>query len=139
MNHGAAGRLADIANIEDIHYRYGLYDDLAKAAKDYFSPGILPSFLKTEEQKADKRAMDHVLDTGGNAIFSESPLERQMGTDFVELLNGLPKETRDTWNNNNTINTLANANGMEQLLAGLQELIRITEDNGKVNVTVEGY
>jgi hypothetical protein len=113
------------------------FDQFDSALKGYFSPGILPNFLKSSTQKADSDAYEKLRNTAGRAIYSGDSEQVLQSQQFTELLSSLPQSTRNEWNTNNTLNALSDSNGIGQLLSALMELIEATKDNGRINLTVE--
>jgi hypothetical protein len=110
------------------------YGDYQSTLKDYFSPGGL---FKSSAEKADSSAMEDVKRKVGNAFYSDDAREREQPGEFASLLKSLPLGTRNEWNTSNTLNTLADSNGIGQLLSALRELIEVTKENRKINLTVE--
>ena len=109
--------------------------------EDYFSPGIF-----SRAQRDDRTAMNSILDTLITAQTSGVPQHISQATEFMGILNGLDRRTRNEWNTNNTLNSFAGISDISQLLNALNRLIGIGEDhleatreNGKINVVVEDY
>jgi hypothetical protein len=117
------------------------YGDFQSTLGSYFSLGKWWNPFKSSAEKADASAMENIRRTVGNAFYSEDAGEREQAHTFANILKNISPDIRNEWNTNNTINSLANSNGIEQLLSALQkltektdELLQATKENGQVNV-----
>ncbi|MDR1837632.1 MAG: hypothetical protein LBQ89_08245 [Treponema sp.] len=111
------------------------YERLDTVTRDFFSEG-LPLF-RNNDQRADHAARNSIQNVLRTAIYSEDNNQLAMAKLVFDLLGNQSKNTQNAWNENNNINLLSNAKGIEQLLTALQRLIELTEKNGDVNLTFE--
>jgi len=57
----------------------------------------------------------------------------------MDIFRSIPKETREQMNSDNSINSLANAGGIEHMISLLEKLIDVTREDRKVNITLNEY
>jgi hypothetical protein len=74
--------------------------------------------------------MNDINNTITGAIYSGDTDQIRQAKEVIDQFSRLDRETRDSWNVNNTVNTLADSNGIDQLNAALNSLIVIEERNG---------
>jgi hypothetical protein len=71
-----------------------------------------------------------------NAISSNDETQIQQATTVMDIFDRAPRDIRDEWDRNNTLNSaLADSRGIGDLLSALQKLITVTEQNGQVHYT----
>ena len=108
------------------------FERMDSATRDYFSGG-----------REDRIARGQIHDTLRTAIYSEDNDQLAMARQAFDLLESIPRNTRQEWDSSNIINSLAVASGIEHLLSLLRELIDATRatrdaviDFSEVNITV---
>ena len=70
------------------------------------------------------------------AIGSGNETQIRQATTVMDIFDRAPRDIREEWDRNNTLNTaLADSRGIGDLLAALQRLINVTEQNGQVHYT----
>jgi hypothetical protein len=93
------------------------FERMDAATRDYFSGG-----------REDRTARGAIHDTLRTAIYSEDNDQIAMARDFFNLLESVPRNTRQEWDSNNSLNSLVVAGNMERLLSLLQGLLDATRE-----------
>jgi hypothetical protein len=83
-----------------------------------------PSWLGLDRDAIAQRNIKGIIRGG---LLSEDDNRFQMAVDAIDIFRSLPDDIRREMNANNTVNALANARGIEQLLRELIELTRNSE------------
>ena len=98
--------------------------------------GQIPRELRglfTSEEGAYRTKVANILHNAADYRKSEN---LGLTQDALELFRGLSNRERQTLNDSNNVNILANANGIEQMLALLRELITATREGREINLTI---
>jgi hypothetical protein len=112
-----------------------IQDRSTKTVGGFFDVGGL---FPNRTQKEDSTAANKIYTVLDNAATSGNERQIRAAADTLRAFDSVPKEVRERWDKENTVNSLGNAQNIDALLAALNRLIEVEIRNGNMTVSIEG-
>jgi hypothetical protein len=98
----------------------------------------MANFSGIFKERTDKSARDNTATIFQRAAYSGNESQIQAAADVLKAFASVPKEVRERWDKENTVNSLGATQDINTLLALLNRLIEVEIRNGNMTVSIEG-
>jgi hypothetical protein len=91
-------------------------------------------FTKNDDERANSKLFDII----SGAVISGDATQIQQATTVMDIFDRAPMDIREEWDKNNTLNSaITDSRGISDLLAALNRLVSVTEENGNAHYTFQ--
>jgi hypothetical protein len=124
-----------LRNIKGMYTKQEMFETGQRTLEGFFDKGVFGSGLLKNEK--DTAAKNKIADVLNSAVESGNGMQFKAASDTLKLLQAVPKDVRERWDKNDTLNALGNSADIGALLAALNRLIDIEERNGNMKIVYE--